>query len=225
MSRDGKHVAMGSGAGQAHAIVWNRESGEKLQLFQHRFAEDDIRVALSHNGEHLATATSTKAFVGSVADGKKSDSIEVPHPEGGFVGLRALAIGWDGKTVLTGHTDGKAILWGAGKIQTVAHEDGPMGAYGISGVALSDNGKQIWTACLDGSTRLWDATTGKERCRLYSLDDGKEWLVVAPNGSFDGSDGAWRFVTYRVRGTQKLIDDDATQRRFHRPGLLKNSAR
>lgn len=62
--------------------------------------------------------------------------------------------------------------------------------------------------------------TGKELCRLYSFDAGKDWLVVTPEGSFDGSPGAWRFVAYRVPGTLKLLDDDATRRRGYRPGLL-----
>jgi hypothetical protein len=53
---------------------------------------------------------------------------------------------------------------------------------------------------------------------LYSLDAGQHRLVVTPDGLFDGS--AWKFVTYRTRGTLKLLDDDETRRRFHRPGLL-----
>jgi len=65
-----------------------------------------------------------------------------------------------------------------------------------------------------------DAVKGKERCRLYSFDAGKAWLVVTPEGLFDDSEGAWQFVTYRVPGTLRLVDDDATRRRFHRSGLL-----
>ena len=87
--------------------------------------------------------------------------------------------------------------------------------------ALSRDGKHVWTTALnDCTTRLWDPATGKERCRLYSLDAGKDWLVVTPDGCFDGSEGAWKFVTYRVPGTLKLLDDDATRKQFHRPGLL-----
>jgi hypothetical protein len=78
----------------------------------------------------------------------------------------------------------------------------------------------VWTASTDGCARLWDPVTGKERCRLLNLDAGKNWLVVTPEGFFDGSEDAWKCVTYRVSGTVKLIDDDATRRRFHRKGLL-----
>jgi len=85
--------------------------------------------------------------------------------------------------------------------------------------ALSGDGKYLWTASADGTARLWDPVTGKERCRLYSFHAGKDWLVVTPDGHVDGSEGALGFVTYRVPGTLKLLDDDAIRRRFHRPGL------
>jgi hypothetical protein len=87
-------------------------------------------------------------------------------------------------------------------------------------VALSRGGKHLWTASDDGTVRLWDVATGKERCQLHSLGAGTDWLVVTPDGRFDGSAGAWRYVAYREEGTRTLLDDDATRERFHRPGLL-----
>jgi hypothetical protein len=82
--------------------------------------------------------------------------------------------------------------------------------------------------CYD-TTRLWrseektvglDALTGQELCSLISLDRGKDWLVVSPDGFFDGSGGGWRFVSYRRAGTLELVDDEATLQRFYRPGLM-----
>jgi hypothetical protein len=43
--------------------------------------------------------------------------------------------------------------------------------------------------------------------RLISLDGGKDWLVVSPDGFFDGSKGGWRYVSYRRAGTLELVDD------------------
>jgi len=40
------------------------------------------------------------------------------------------------------------------------------------------------------------------------------------DGFFDGFKDAWRFVAYREPDTLKLLDDDATRKRFHRHGLL-----
>jgi hypothetical protein len=56
--------------------------------------------------------------------------------------------------------------------------------------------------------------------RLISLDGGKDWLVVSPDGFFDGSKGGWRYVSYRRAGTLELVDDEASLQRFYRPGLM-----
>ena len=68
-----------------------------------------------------------------------------------------------------------------------------------------------------GAEQRWQAGMDCLTRRLYSLDAGKDWLVVTPDGLFDGSEGAWKFVTYREPGTLKLID--ATRRRFHSFGF------
>src|SRR5262249_62016819 len=62
----------------------------------------------------------------------------------------------------------------------------------VMNVALSRDGKQPWTVSLDGTVRLWNPDTGKELCRLYSFDAGKDWLVVTPEGHFDGAECAAR---------------------------------
>ena len=75
--------------------------------------------------------------------------------------------------------DGDPVGRGRGKkLQTFQGHTGE-----VTSVALSGDGKHLWTASPDGTTRLWDPATGKERCRLYSLDAGKDWLVATPRDS------------------------------------------
>jgi WD40 repeat protein len=129
-----------------------------------------------------------------------------------------VALSGDGKLVASGSWDHTAILWDAASGQKRRTFPGQIDMF--AGVALSGDGKLLWTALGDTTIRLWDTTTGEERCRLVSLDAGKDWLVVTPDGRFDGSPGAWRFVAYREPGTLTVVDDEATRRHFHRPGLL-----
>ena len=89
------------------------------------------------------------------------------------------------------------------------------------GVALSPDGKLALTASWDGSVRIWDGGNGKELCRLYSLEGGKDWLVITPEGRFDGSPGAWDLVGYRMPNG-RVVHDDATLNRYHRPALLSS---
>ena len=50
----------------------------------------------------------------------------------------------------------------------------------------------------DGATRLWDTTKGEQVATLLSVNDGGDWLVVTPDGLFDGiargvERDIWRF--------------------------------
>ena len=55
---------------------------------------------------------------------------------------------------------------------------------------------------------------------MHVLNGGKDWLIVTPDGHFDGSDNAARYLSYRVPGTVNFVPTDSVQKRFHRPGLL-----
>jgi WD40 repeat protein len=112
------------------------------------------------------------------------------------------------------------ILWEAitGRERLTFH--GHSSRVCVWSVALTTDGRHLWAAYDDGTTRLWNALTGQELCSLISLDGGKDWLVVSPDGFFDGSKGGWRYVSYRRAGTLELADDEATLKRFYRPCLM-----
>jgi WD40 repeat protein len=129
-----------------------------------------------------------------------------------------VALSEDGKHILTGSADNQVVFWDAAtakKTQTIEGHAAP-----ITGLTLSDDGKRLWTTSEDGTVRLWDMAAGKELCRLHALDADKNWLVLTPDGRFDGSEGAWKYLAYREPGGLKLHDDEATRKKFHRPGLL-----
>jgi hypothetical protein len=86
-------------------------------------------------------------------------------------------------------------------------------------LALRKLPESPWTAW-PSKNQLKYALTGQKRCSLISLDGGKDWLVVSPDGFFDGSKGGWRYVSYRRPGTLELVDDEATLHKFYRPGLM-----
>ena len=67
---------------------------------------------------------------------------------------------------------------------------------------------------------MFDLATGKELFVLLSLNGGKDWLVVTPDGYFDGSEGGIKLMAWRETGTFNVIADDATRQKYHRPGLL-----
>jgi WD40 repeat protein len=171
-------------------------------------------VALSAGGKRVVTGSwDGTAILWESATGKKLQTFQGSIP--GFV---SVALSIEGDQVITGHGNGTAILWETATGKKI-HTFWGYGE-GITSVALSADGRHAWTASNDGTTRLWDTATGKELCALLSLDDGEDWLVVTPEGFFDGSNGAWKLMAFRETGTLNVVDDDATRKKFYRPGLL-----
>jgi len=215
LSADGKFIVTGSSDGKT-ANQWDAGTGKKLMTFN-LFDKEVRGVAVSRDGKRVLTRTnlfdSTTMIVWDAATGKRVVTFDAPPVSTFWNGT----VSRDAKNVLTGDLHGQSVtVWEADsgkKVQTLHGHAGQ-----IMDVALTADGN-LWTASQDGAIRLWNST-GKELCRLYSFDAGKDWLVVTPDGLFDGSPGATRFVAYREPATLKLIEDEATLKRYHRPGLL-----
>jgi WD40 repeat protein len=114
-----------------------------------------------------------------------------------------------------------AILWNARtgeKLQTFAGHTSI-----VETGAISADGKRIFTGSTDGTVRIWDAETGKELAALYAIDGGNDWLVVTPDGHFDGSEGGIKLVSYRIAGTIDFVSPERLEelrKENRRPGLL-----
>jgi WD40 repeat protein len=73
----------------------------------------------------------------------------------------------------------------------------------VSGVAFNSARKLIATQTQDRNLQLWDSSSGEKLLTLVNLDvlnefgGGNEWLVVTPDGLFDGSPAAWQQIMWR----------------------------
>ena len=57
-------------------------------------------------------------------------------------------------------------------------------------IAWSPDGHRVVTAADDGVLRFWNASDGQLLASLYTLAASRDWLLVAPDGRFDGSERA-----------------------------------
>jgi len=85
----------------------------------------------------------------------------------------------------------------AGRRVATIKDDAP-----IIGVAFDTTGRLMATVGEDGNQDLWDAQTGERVATLIYLTQlgwfgASEWLVVTPEGLFDGSPGAWQQIMWR----------------------------
>jgi WD40 repeat protein len=210
-SPDGKHVLTGSM--DQTAALWEAASGEKIRTFRgHSYAVN--AVAYSADGKYVLTGSHDKTAALWEADsGRKIHTLQ-SHTNS----VNAVAFSPDGKYVLTGSHDKTAVLWDAETGKQVWTFQGHTDS--VLAVAFSPDGKHVLTASGDGTTRLWDVATGDELARLLSLDAGKDWLVVTPDGLFDGSLGGREKVAFRVGNGLTVLPVERFFQDFYHPGLL-----
>jgi WD40 repeat protein/serine/threonine protein kinase len=102
--------------------------------------------------------------------------------------IRALALSWDGKTLLTGSEDGTARLW---ETATGRPLTGPLAHGGaVQAVALSPDGRLALTGCDDHTARLWEVASGRLLGAPLPHRDKVRAVAFSPEGKtvLTGSD-------------------------------------
>lgn len=85
---------------------------------------------------------------------------------------------------------------------------------------LLNNGRLLLTTHEDGWMRLWDTTEKREVCRFVMFPRSGDWIVVTPEGLFDGNAGGREKVFYRVGTGNNVVPVDRFFQDFYYPGLL-----
>ena len=124
-----------------------------------------------------------------------------------------MAFSPDAKAIVSASADNTLKLWNpkSGKCLRTLKGHGSH----VLGVAFSPDAKAIVTGSRDRSVRVWDAATGAELAQLWFWDD--DWLVIAPDGSFDASPVGWDCLGFQHG---QCIYPSTEFKWLHEPGLL-----
>jgi WD40 repeat protein len=96
----------------------------------------------------------------------------------------------------------------------------------VNTLAFSNDGKLLVSGSDDGSARLWDVQSGETLATLITFNSGADWLVVMPDGLFDGTPGAWSQILWRF-SPDNIFDVAPVEiffNDFFYPGLLADIA-
>ncbi len=156
--------------------------------------------------------------------------------------ILGLATSRDGSMVASGGGDNSITLWDArsGKPRgALAGHDGA-----VQSVCFAPDGKTLVSGSDDNTIKVWSVADKRLLATLLTLPEvgeevkarakgmiiisekgveggADEWFVTVPEGYFDGSANAARYVRWRVNGA--IFPAERYYRRFRRPDLVRRA--
>ena len=157
------------------------------------------------------------AFVIKVWDVKTGAELHTLTGHSNFVGR--LTFSRDGKLLASGGSDSVIKIWDLGTGRELRTLKGHTGS--IAEIEFSGDGRFVVSGSDDGSTRLWNLQSGELLATMVSVNKGDDWLVVTPDGLFDGSPGGWNQILWRFSpNTFDVSPVEIFFNEYYYPGLL-----
>jgi WD40 repeat protein/uncharacterized caspase-like protein len=138
--------------------------------------------------------------------------------------IRAIAFSPDSRMLASSGYDASVKLWDTATGREVMTLNGH--SLNVNTLAFGPDGTLLVSGSDDGSARLWDVKSGETLATLVTLNGGADWLVVTPDGLFDGTPGAWGQILWRFN-PNNIFDAAPVEiffDEFFYPGLLSDIA-
>ncbi len=220
-SPDNKLLA--SGSQDADVKLWSVTTGQEVKTLT-AHSGGVTAIAFSADGKKLVSGGQDRMML--IWDIAEGDS-DVAYL-GSQAWINAVALSSDARWLASGSEDGEVRIWevasrsAQGEPQVINRplykltgHTGP-----VNSLTFNAGGKLLVSGSSDGSMKLWDVAAGRELASLFSLDQ-QDWLVLTPDGLFDGSPSAWNQILWRF--SSNLFDVAPVELFFndyYYPGLL-----
>jgi len=194
--------------------LWDVATGTLIRTIEPRAGEVDT-VSFSPDGKYLASGGINKTV--SLWDVATGDLIRqfTGHSEQ----IYSVGFSSDGKRIVSTGVDRTVRTWNSADGKEIQKMEAHVGSVFTAGFLPDD--KQIASASEDGSIIIWNSETGARISTLLSLRNSDDWLVVTPEGFFDGSQPSWRQISWRFdRNTFNVKPVEEFFSEFWLPGLL-----
>lgn len=194
--------------------LWDPNSGQLLRILA-TLADDVDALTFSPDGKSLAVGCADKTItIWEVAGGRLMKTLTGHNGE-----VLALAFSPDRPWLVSGSSDHTARIWdveSGSEIQTLVR-----GAGNIHSVSFGNTSRWVVCGDIDGTMTISDPATGELMVTLVSMRESDDWLVVTPEGQFDGSPSSWGLLLWRfAKNTFAVSPVESFFTEFFYPGLL-----
>lgn len=214
-STDSKTLAFGEGG---TVRLWDISTGADLPPLKiHPEGGLIESLAFSPEGKTLASASAGRG------DSKRTVKLwdfasgsELRTLRG--LSAQSIAFSGNGRLLAGGSWSGGLALWdvsSGNELRTLTGGN----AY-VNSIAFSPNDKFLVVGSTDSTLKIWDVSSGKQLATLIALDQS-DWVVVTPDGLFDGTSAAWNKIFWRFNNdTFDHAPVESFFGDFYYPGLL-----
>ena len=160
-------------------------------------------------------------FIYETASGRKSKRLDIAEADQSGA-VAALTISANGRLLAVAHSTKIAVFdISTGRtIHTLPHRGR------VTSLTFSPDGRFLVALGENNDKYIWNPATGEKLATLINLTGAfnsqhNDWLVVTPDGLFDGSPSAWNQILWQFRGnTFDVTSGETFFNEFYYPGLL-----
>lgn len=197
----------------SRAEIGISEWARSLTLFSVKISSDKRRLALIEGG---VSGSNGSAILFDVVKDSEIGNLS------GESGYFPIVFSADDKLVASVNDDTVIELWKSEDGDLVNVFEGHTSD--VTSLDFSPDSKTLVSSGQDGTVKFWSVENGELLATLFLLKDG-DWLVVTPDGLFDGSPAAWSQIFWRFKDASdrdgfSLVPVEIFFSEFYRPGLL-----
>jgi WD40 repeat protein len=219
-SPDGRSLATNGNLTHREVLVWDVRTGKlrsRLSQSTRPGTRDLERLSLAWgpDGRTLATTFGGDRSVTLWnVDSARPDAVLAAPAS-----INAVAWSTRGRGLAGGCQNNTVVLWDPVHRHSRGILRGHTGA--VTALSWAPDGRTLASGSEDGTVRVWSPRTGRQLATFYLIDAGRDWVTATPEGHYEASPGAERFIHWRQGA--KLWPVEKFRRRFERPDLVRKA--